>query len=582
MVSQFHRHSDPQGLLVRVGGAADTALNAPISEADNSMKTITFVPYSPEMKAKSAGVQKIGFKWLRESVIGLCCLVAYVASWAQTAPIKFYPSPLTGGLKAVVDLQGIWLDENGNRHVVPFNHFDRDEMDLVRVFDLPDFEKLQDTLYLYCEAVAWSSEIFLNGHLLAVTDDPFAEHLLPLKKEWLTPTSDTLKIHLSTAGMSFPWYPKRFLGIFRQMAILQVDALPRFPKFPDVVQRAPKAAVLAAWSPKLKYVHDSTIIREVGAGLFSFPYRVPIAFPFRPSNQSLAILAALGWQVMASPAGADSLAAYNAFPFSTEAAHKNLHFWRDEQMRPTQAYGKYQSQDSINNPELIQPNTASLFIFLLIPVLCMVLLKLVAPKAYGSLSEYLTKTKIYLELIADNKFLKVEQRWLMNGLRMVITSVTMSMLLYYIQLSESWQMLNILRNHSILYRALYGESTPLWEIFLWTFLVVVSLNLAKYVIINGIGTVFRVFSLGPSIQNLDVFAAFPLNLVPYVPATFIFFMEPSTGMIVLRCWAVLGVLYGARRAWLMYSGLGKLYQISGSLKILYICTLEILPWVILI
>jgi hypothetical protein len=364
--------------------------------------------------------------------------------------------------------------------------------------------------------------------------------------------------------------------------LLQVDSVPKFPKFPETVSHATNAALFAAWSPENQYLYDTTIVKQLGAGLFSFPHQQPIAFPFRPSNQSLAILAAYGWKVVANPEGADSLAAYNAFHFSTEAAHKNLHFWRDEEMRPTSYYGSYQGHASVNNPELNQPNRAALVLFLLIPVFCMVLLKILAPKAYGSLGEYLTKTKIYLELIADNKFLKVEQRWLMNFLRMILTSVTIALFLYYVELSESWRMLNVFGSHSILYTTLYGSMMPLWQIFVWTLAVVISLNLAKYFIINGIGTIFRVFSLGPSIQNLDVFAAFPSNLVPFLPASFIFFLDPLAGAIILRVWAILFFLYGARRVWLMYSGLGRLYQISGSLKILYICTLEILPWVILI
>ncbi len=534
------------------------------------------------MEAKSANVNKYRCKFLSLGLAGIAWLLGFGTSWSQQAPISYYPSPLTGGLRPVMNLQGIWFDENGNRHVVPFNYFDRDEMELTRKFDLHNYEQLQDTIFLYCESVAWSSEILLNGKLLAVTDDPFAEHLLPLQKSWLQPSANVLTIRLSTAGLSFPWYPRRFLGVFRQLLLLEVDSLPSFPKFPITVAAAQKAALLAAWSPEDQYLRDDLIIRELASGLFSFPDRIPIALPFRPSNQSMAILGALGWPVLASPDAADSLAAYNAFLFSTEAEHKNLHFWRDVELRPTAAYRHYQGMIDVERTEFNQPNRAILVLFLLLPVICMLLIKLLVPRSYGSLGEYLTKTKIYLELIADNKFLKVEQRWLMNAMRMILTSVTFGLFLYYVQLSESWKILNFFGSHSVLYRALHGSALPLWEIFLWALAIIFALNLLKYILINGVGTIFRVYTLGPSIQNLDVFAAFPSNLVPFLPATFIFFLEPTAGSIVLRVWAILFVLYGARRVWVLYSGLGKLYQISGSLKFLYICTLEILPWIILI
>lgn len=496
--------------------------------------------------------------------------------------LRYFPSPLTSGLGAVMDLQGIWFDAHGNRHLVPFNLFDRDEMELKRNFDLPAYDQLQDTLYLYLEAVAWSSEIFLNERLLAVTEDPFEEHLLPLKKEWLKPGGNLLVIRLSTQGLVFPWYPDRFLGIFRQALILQADDEPFTVRFSETVAKASKAALLAAWEPGRQYLNDTMIVRQLGAGLFAYPYPDPVTFPFRPSNRAQAILAELGWKVLPNPAAADSLAAYNAYPYAQEADHKHLLFWRDGMLRPTSRYDHYQSQASITHPTLLPPDRTALLIFLLVPVLCMVSLKLIAPRAYGSLGEYVTKTKIYLELIADNKFLKAEQRWLMNLLRMVVTAVTVALFLYYVELSGSRAMLNIFATHSLLFRALQGGTVPLWQLFVEALVLVAGLNLMKYFLFNTIGTVFRVFNLSASIQNLDVFASFPLNLVPYLPASFIFFLEPAVGEIVLRVWGLLFLLYGSRRVVLLYNGLSRLYQVSGSLKILYICTLEILPWMVLI
>jgi hypothetical protein len=509
------------------------------------------------------------------------CLLL-VGGRVKAQGIAYYPSPLTSGLAVVVDLQGIWTDENNNRHVVPFSRFDRDEMEIKCSFNLPQFERLQDTLYLYLEAVAWTSEIFLGKKLLAVTEDPFEEHLFALKKEWLTPENNLLTIHLSTKGLTFPWYPERFVGLFRQTLILQADSFPVSVRFPETVNAAPKAALIAPWSADSDYLNDTAIVKRMASGLFAYPFPDPIAFPFRPSNRAQAIIARLGLKVLPNFQTADSLAIYNYYPYASKADHKSLKFWRDSKLRPTSNYGKFQSQHSISSPELIPPDRVSLLIFLFIPVVCMIVLKLVAPRAYGSLGEYVTKTKIYLELIADNKFLKVEQRWLMNLLRMLVTSVTVALFLYYVELSESWSILNLFTTRSIIYRTLAGASQPLWQLFLEAFGLIVALNLIKYFIFNSIGTVFRVFNLSASIQNLDVFAAFPLNLIPYLPASFIFFLDPAPGAIVLRIWGVLFLLYGTRRVWLLYSGIGRLYQISGSLKILYICTLEILPWLILI
>lgn len=512
----------------------------------------------------------------------LLCVAMHWAGRLQASGLRYFPSPLTDGLGAVVDLKGIWFDDNNYRHIVPFNEFDREELVLRREFDLPDHATMQDTLYLYMEAVAWSSEIFLNGKLLAVTEDPFKEHLLPIQKSWLTPTGNVLRVRMTTKGLSFPWYPEPFLGIFRQVLILQADRQTERVTFPKQVNVARRAAMIAAWQPGPQYLDDTTIVLRLTKGLFAYPYPDPLSFPFRPSNHAQALIAAQGWQVLNNPGTADSLAVYNAYPYASATDHRILKFWRDVHMRPTSNYGHFQTQISILSPNLSPPDRTWLVILLLLPVLSMLILKVVAPKAYGSMGEYITKTKIYLELIADNKFLKGEQRWLMNILRMLVTSVTVALMLYYVELSESWRLINLFSTKGLIYTYLAASEVPLWQLFLVVFGFVLGLNLLKYFMINTIGTVFRLFNLNSSIQSLDVFAAFPLNLVPYLPASFIFFLEPGAGSVVLTVWGILFILYGVRRVALLYAGLSRLYAISGSLKILYICTLEILPWLILV
>jgi hypothetical protein len=119
-------------------------------------------------------------------------------------------------------------------------------------------------------------------------------------------------------------------------------------------------------------------------------------------------------------------------------------------------------------------------------------------------------------------------------------------------------------------------------LFLQVFAVVGGLSILKYFLLGFIATVYRVHSFSPTIQNLDIYASFPLNLLPVVPGAAIFFMNAEQGAILLVVWYCLMAIHWLRRIYLMSFGLSRLFPLSLSLKILYICTLEISPWIFLL
>lgn len=501
---------------------------------------------------------------------------------AQTKASLFDHSPLTAGLTEVIDFQGIWEDDRGYRHVVPANYFDRKRLFLAKTFDIPNYEALQDTVYIYFEAVAWSSEIFLNGFLLKVTEDPFAEHLLPIRKDLLQPNTNRLTVEMRTDGAAYEWYPERFLGIFRQVSLLQADTTGNSVNFPEILDHAPRAAMIAPWSEGGGYLDDTTVLRMASQGLFSFPYEIPLVFPFKPSNKAMQYLARKGLKVLASAAHADSIAAYNQFPFSGELGNWNITFWRDLEMRPTSHYDHFQSVAGLGKPPIKDADRTALLICLLIPLLSLLAVKMAAPRVYSNMAEFITKNKIYLELIVNNKFLKTEQRWLINLVRLILTGSSVALYLYYIELTGDTRILNFFSERSILGSALGNEEIGLYTLFWKVTGIVIVLNFLKYIFLDAIGRIFRAYNLAVSVQNLDVFAAFPLNILLLAPATFIFFLDANMGWIMMYVWLSIFGLYGIRRVNLIYVGLGRLYPVSVSLKILYICTLEILPWVLLI
>lgn len=513
----------------------------------------------------------------------LLLLVSLCASGMWATSDVFYRTELTGGLRTFLDLEGEWRDSENKRVNVPFQDLEQHALRVHKRFDLAGYSEMQDTVYLYFEAIAWQSEIWLNGKLLTLTTDPFAEQLLPILKSWLHPFGNQVEVRMSRSGAGFDHGPARFLGIFRQVKLLEVDTLPVFAKMPREVYQASRAAVVAPWSLEAGFLYDTIALKRNLQGLFSYPYKDdPIRFAFPPSAQARAMVQKMGLKVLVAEGEADSLCFYNAYPTDLQAGDFSARFWRSPDGKPTEAYGHFISKQALGEKILRKPDKAALFLLLLLPVLAFLMLKLTAPRQYANIPEYLTKTRVYLELIASSKFLKDELRLGINLMRMLFTAVFVSLYIYYIDLSGDWSQLNIISPASFLFHYFEGSSPSLYWIFALVLVTIVVLNLLKYLVLNISGRIFRVYSLSGMVQNLDIFVAFPLNILPLLPGAIIFFVEGTAGTVILHVWHGLIVLYLIRRFVLIFGGLTKLFQFSTGLKFLYICTLEIAPWVFLI
>lgn len=491
----------------------------------------------------------------------------------------FQPSQLTAGMERLQDLHGNWQDEEGLLVATPFVDFEARELDLRRRIEVTSLEA---PLFLYFEGLAWTAEVYVNGILLDISTDPFGEHLYPLDKSMLQVGPNEIRVRMQRAGPDLPLYPEHFVGIFRQAALLGIAREPRPWKPLAQATATGRAVVVAPWTASGSPIGDLAVVQRALDGLFAYPGNDPVYFAFRPSSETEAFLAELNIPVLDRLPTTDSVAFYNPYPIQEQPLRQNVAFWRLTDGRPGPDYGTYHTLDTLRTPAVTNPDQLALLILLLVPVLTLLFMKVGTPKIYASMFEFLTKTKIYLELIANNKFLKTQQRWLLNLLRQVLTAVAVSLMVYYLQQTGRKDMFDLLTRDSYLGRLLSEEVYTLYQIFAGFSVVLVSANLLKYVLLNISGGIYRVNWLSVLAQNLDVFSSLPMILLPLIPAPFIFFLEPSLGQIVLHIWFALLLIYFLRRIVLIYIGLTRLFSFSPALKILYICTLEILPWIILL
>ena len=77
-------------------------------------------------------------------------------------------------------------------------------------------------------------------------------------------------------GVSKPFYPLHFLGVFRQVAILRADGAADVPLPLKKAQNPTKAVMIAPWAEGSGFSHDSLAVSSVLKGLYSIPPGIPI------------------------------------------------------------------------------------------------------------------------------------------------------------------------------------------------------------------------------------------------------------------------------------------------------------------
>lgn len=489
--------------------------------------------------------------------------------WAE------YPT----GTQPLVDLNGRWVNFSGKPGATPFIDFKTRKLNLFQVFDLPLYQELPDSLELLIEGPGQSGEIWLNDRLLDIIEKPLETYLIPLHKSWLKGKRDTVSLKLSDRGESTPYLPMDFVGVSGNVAIYPRGRAPRMDL--PVAVTADTVMALAWWPYSGKFSKRSLEFRvalnEIRQnGIDKLYFTIP------PGAEGREIARSMGFSEVKSLEGIEALAFYRAYPVGKWARFANLPWWRTDAGETTSAYGQFISADEIFLQKEETPNRPALLILLLIPWVGLLILKLGAPRAFSSLGEYLVKTKIQIDLIGQVKFLKPGQSLLMTIFRLALLSIILSVYLYYFEIHGNWDSLNLISDNSLLYQFTYLKNIPLGFLFLYSFLGFGVLNLLKYFFLGVLGWVYRIQGLSPMIRELDILSSFPVILALALPPAFLFFSGIGARDAVLIVWQVLIIIYFLRRWFLVYFGLSQLFSFSSHIKFLYICALEILPWVILL
>lgn len=442
---------------------------------------------------------------------------------------------------------------------------------------LPLPDSLPDTLYIVFEGIGWKTELMLNERYLGVWEDPFRPFVAALPR-WLLRESDRLRVRLST-GKPLPGYPAQFMGIHRpawlmnkaQLTAWQAPVMP--PGNPSGV-----VAVVAPWYRKKGLGFD---LREAGLILYPLSEKgiKDLYFAFHPDRQMEALCAKLGFRKVPQLTPQSRVVWVNEYPYEPLGMKGSLPFSFDKTGHRTPSFGNTYPGGVVFTPLAKSDISLLLVLCILFPLAALILLKALSPGFAGSFQTQLFSPRTLIDNLSEVALggvampvVLVLVRWLSMGAMIGLTA-------FYVSERNLWEGFMPLGRQGLLFRLLYpGGSLGL---LLAKGLLVAGVVLGARVLLLGI------FAIGAGTRkfreagmNLDALAAFPLNLVLSLPVAFLLFSTDESQRSIIWLAAGLMILFITRQIYVTYAGLNRIFNLSAGLKILYICALIVLPYLI--
>ena len=460
-------------------------------------------------------------------------------------------SQLTRSLEILEDLSSGWLAAEGELVSFPWFSSGPDKIILQKAYFGFSTSVPGDTFFLYVSGVLGRGSILLGNRLLGVVTDPFRELLLAIPRDWIS-NGTLLKIELTGDDPMVSGLIHSVKGIGGDFLLLKNSENPKLV-----------FSILDKANPGMIAV-PSSLLAMNDADLFFSKSKIKNAFlPFRPSFRVQKILFDNKVSLLKER---PSLPAVLFFPHSPFA--ENLAF-------PV--------------PQIPLPGTGKLpvdritLIFLILAWLVFLLVfRITEPDFIRNFFALVIKP--FPGVFGGNSFAsgRIWQDIFMVFFRIFIGSMTLSLWVHYFQTAGLLSNLNILSEKSLLFIFVYINEPSLFSFWGLSFSVLLFFELFKMALAAYLSAVFRIYNLGDSLQITENAVVFPLGLLLVVPGIVLFFTESGFTTTLLWLWAILIFIFFLRRLFIIYSGLSMTGRIPATLKFLYICALEIFPWLVII
>ncbi|MEM6346232.1 MAG: DUF4271 domain-containing protein [Bacteroidota bacterium] len=510
----------------------------------------------------------------------LCFLCLVFALFGSTPSVN--ASLLAPAIPSLVVMDQAWeLEVADERRSIqlPYISQEAKEAKLSYRFCGPD-SLGTDSLFLWFDGLTWESEYMIGDAYLGMSTQAFGTSFIAIPPQLIRLGEWNELVVILSLGESMTWHPSPFLAMLEAPLLLNRQQLEQAKKQPlKEVSTADTIAIVAPYYRAHAYKFNLfEAVRNLQAVIDANIQYVHFAFP--PDRQLQLLCGKLGLIEVTHLEDTSQLCLINAYPFAARDFPTPARFWLDQKANRTNHYGDIwplNSRSVINPAKVDYP--IGLIFMILFPLLSMFLLKLLNPGYFSSQLGFLSNPKMHLSTSLDATGSNTGLLGILMILKGINLSILISLLVYYVLRENEWEQLNIIRDWSLLNVWFYG-SKSLWQIFVRsTELSLIWFGL-KYLFLVVLGRGFGIKGLVEGIMSIEIAASFPLILFMSLPVGLIQFMDTLWGGWLLSIFLLLALIYLIRRAYIFFLGLQRLFSFSSAVNFLYICALNLIPYLI--
>lgn len=434
-----------------------------------------------------------------------------------------------------------------------------------------------DSIFLYLEGVSWQVEVELNSRYLGSFLRPFASIAIPIHKSWLNETENLLSIDFSK-GQQLSFHPSPFIAMLKVPRLVDKEQLAYLKQ--EVLHTETIADTVALIAP---YYQGHTYYFELNSA-----YRMlrhlqihnihHVYFLYAPSRELMALCAQLGLKQVEKITSETYTFFLNDYPYDAWQMINPPHFWLDKFGGRTENYEVYRhfNQSKINKT----PLRTLLIWLILLPIVGLLLIKLLNPSFFYSLPSIFTTPKLFIDNFSDASYANLTLIFILQLIKVLSLAATISMIIYYIQQAHQWYILTIFRAHNLL-ETIFHDTDSLFRIFSKAVFLLSGWLIIRYFLNIMLGNIYKIKGLALGALNLDIVGSYPLILLLSTPIALLIFSNTQWNPFFVTILVILTSIYVLRKLYVFYIGLDRLFSFSLGVKILYICALNIIPYMIL-
>lgn len=486
----------------------------------------------------------------------------------------------------VLDLSQDWKLANGKLVDFPYQFpKPEDRLVLSKQIHIPA-GTLPDTLYWYVDHIAWHVSLIINGSIIGMNSRPFLEWKVQLPKEALRPGYNTLQL-IFNSEQNYPNYPEKVHVISGKPKLLDVSALSELTRLKEQGRdnRLDHDKPIAFWAPYFGqngYLYNEWEAHKVLYHIKKLNIR-KVHFAFPPPDTLLRLCREWDLHIEDS---IDADAAYcllNEYPYEARNFMFASRFWLMDSGKRTRFYGETTMVSVAHN--LPFGNSVYLkgviIVLGVLSLLSLLLLRLVDSRLYfTSIVPGQTFKRVVFDF-ADLSIGNINITVMLFSIHILHQTISLALLVYTAALYNRWEDFNIFSDWSLVNTFFYPGNRWI-EILSKSLLVSLGIFFIKGIVLNLMRPYYNVKNLVSNGLNLELLVSLPWLIIVSLPL-FILAIFPAPDLPLLwGSFFVLSLFFLVRYLVSTYIGLSQLFNFSPSQKILYICTFNLLPVVILV